>query len=143
VVNFDKLTYAGNLKNLSAIEYTQRYSFIKGDICNTKQLGRAFRQVMPDYVLNFAAESHVDRSILCPGVFGKSNVVGVQHLLDLSLKCSVKKYLQISTDEVYGSLFKVIKMSHFVTLLYPFIRLSRKLSLRTGNVNDEDRKKQI
>jgi len=106
IINFDTLTYAGNLNNLSDIEHDPGYSFIKGDICTIKQLDTAFKHFNPDYVVNFAAESHVDRSILRPDIFVRSNVLGVQNLLEISLKYEVKKYLQISTDEVYGSLGK-------------------------------------
>jgi len=104
ILNFDSLTYAGNLDNLSDIETTPRYSFVKADICSIKKIKNIFDRFHPDYVVNFAAESHVDRSILKPDIFVKSNVMGVQNLLKVSLESGVKKYLQISTDEVYGSL---------------------------------------
>jgi dTDP-glucose 4,6-dehydratase len=106
ILNFDNLTYAGNLTNLLDIEIDPRYSFVKGDISNIQEIENAFNQFQPDYVINFAAESHVDRSILHPDIFVKSNVLGVQNLLQVSLKQGVKKYLQVSTDEVYGSLGK-------------------------------------
>ncbi|PKL69787.1 MAG: dTDP-glucose 4,6-dehydratase [Methanomicrobiales archaeon HGW-Methanomicrobiales-1] len=104
ILNFDKLTYAGNLNNLSDLEKDIRYSFVKGDICDIKKTENVFNQFHPDYVVNFAAESHVDKSIHYPDVFVTSNVLGVQNLLQISLQQGVKKYLQISTDEVYGSL---------------------------------------
>ncbi|MCJ7698271.1 MAG: dTDP-glucose 4,6-dehydratase [Thermoplasmata archaeon] len=104
VLNFDKLTYAGNLKNLSSVEHDPRYQFIKGNVCNKLQLEIAFKEFKPDYVVNFAAETHVDRSILHPDIFIRSNVLGVQNFLETSRKHEVTKYLQISTDEVYGSL---------------------------------------
>jgi dTDP-glucose 4,6-dehydratase len=104
VLNFDSLTYAGNLNNLTNVEHDPRYSFMKGNLCSANQLADAFKTFNPDYVINFAAESHVDRSILHPDIFVKSNVLGVQNLLQISLQQNVKKYLQISTDEVYGSL---------------------------------------
>ena len=104
VLNFDKLTYAGDLTNLSSVDHDPRYQFVKGDICNKVQLGTAFKQFKPDYVINFAAETHVDRSILHPDIFVRSNVLGVQNLLELSRKNEITKFLQISTDEVYGSL---------------------------------------
>lgn len=104
IINFDKLTYAGNLQNLSVLEKDQRYTFIRGDICDPDQLSSAIENSSPDFIVNFAAETHVDRSISNPGIFIRSNVVGVQNLLDCSLQFNVKKYLQISTDEVYGSL---------------------------------------
>jgi dTDP-glucose 4,6-dehydratase len=106
VLNYDSLTYAGNLNNLSDIEKDPRYSFVKGDLSEIKEIENAFDQFEPEYVINFAAESHVDRSILQPDIFVKSNVLGVQNLLQVSQSHSVKKYLQISTDEVYGSLGK-------------------------------------
>ena len=104
IINLDKLTYAGNLSNLSDIEHDPRYSFVKADLCDRTNLKDIFDRFNPEYVINFAAESHVDRSILLPSVFIQSNVLGVQNLLEVSLKFGVKKYLQISTDEVYGSL---------------------------------------
>jgi dTDP-glucose 4,6-dehydratase len=104
ILNFDNLTYAGNLNNLSDIEKDLRYSFVKGNICEIKKIEEVFNQFHPDYVVNFAAETHVDRSIHHPDIFVKSNVLGVQNLLEVSLQQGVKKYLQISTDEVYGSL---------------------------------------
>ena len=104
ILNVDSLTYAGNLDNLSDIETNPRYSFVKADICSIKKIKNIFDRFHPDYVVNFAAESHVDRSILKPDIFVKSNVMGVQNLLKVSLESGVKKYLQISTDEVYGSL---------------------------------------
>lgn len=104
IINYDKLTYAGNLANLEEIENHPGYSFIKGDICDKQKLHTVFKTFKPDYIINFAAESHVDRSILSPEEFVKTNVLGVQNLLELSLDFGVKKYIQISTDEVYGSL---------------------------------------
>jgi len=106
ILNFDSLTYAGNLTNLSDIEKDSRYSFVKGDICEIKKIKEIFDRFQPDYVINFAAESHVDKSIIQPDIFVKTNVLGVQNLLQVSLQQGVKKYLQISTDEVYGSLGK-------------------------------------
>ncbi len=106
ILNFDNLTYAGNLNNLYDIENDTRYFFVKGDICEIKKIDNVFDQFHPEYVVNFAAETHVDRSILHPDIFVKSNVLGVQNLLQVSLQQGVKKYLQISTDEVYGSLGK-------------------------------------
>src|SRR3989344_2856143 len=102
IVNFDKLTYAGNLENLKDIEKNSKYTFIKGDISNTDQVKNAIDGV--DVIVNFAAESHVDRSILEPAPFVMTNVVGTQVLLDASLKFKIKRFMHISTDEVYGSL---------------------------------------
>ncbi len=105
VINLDKLTYAGNLDNLKSIENHPNYTFIKGDICDEKLVGEIVAGGV-DYLINFAAESHVDRSITDPGIFVRTNVLGTQVLLEAAKKYGVKKYIQISTDEVYGSLDK-------------------------------------
>jgi dTDP-glucose 4,6-dehydratase len=104
IINYDKLTYAGNLQNLKDIEDDPNYFFIKGDICDKDRLNLIFTEFSPDCIVNFAAESHVDRSIHNPEEFIKTNVLGVQNLLKLSLDNNVKLFVQISTDEVYGSL---------------------------------------
>jgi dTDP-glucose 4,6-dehydratase len=104
VINYDKLTYAGNLQNLKTVENKPGYLFEKGDICDKKELKAVFEKYSPDHVVNFAAESHVDKSILNPETFVNTNVLGTQNLLTLSMSYDVKRYLQISTDEVYGSL---------------------------------------
>jgi dTDP-glucose 4,6-dehydratase len=104
IVNFDSLTYAGNLENLSAIEKNPNYTFIKGDIGNKEQVMKAFREHSIDTVVHFAAESHVDRSITGPAVFVQTNVVGTQVLLDVSREIGIDRFLHVSTDEVYGSL---------------------------------------
>ena len=102
LVNLDKLTYCGNLENLKNIEDLPNYKFVKGDICDPKIVNKVMRGI--DVVVAFAAESHVDRSILNPADFIMTNVVGTQVLLDAALKNKVKKFHQISTDEVFGSL---------------------------------------
>ena len=102
IVNLDKLTYAGNLENLREIEKNSRYQFIKGDICNPKIVREAIKGI--DVVVHFAAESHVDRSILGPAVFVKTNVVGTQVLLDAALEQKIKRFHHVSTDEVFGAL---------------------------------------
>lgn len=104
IFNFDLLTYAGNLENLKAIEKNPNYQFIKGDIRSADDLDHAFTKHNIEAVINFAAESHVDRSILGPMVFIETNIVGTQNLLEISKKYQVKRYLQVSTDEVYGTL---------------------------------------
>jgi len=104
IVNLDKLTYAGNLKNLEDVTSDPRYKFIRGDIANRELVDRVFTQERPDAVVNFAAESHVDRSILDPSPFIETNVKGVQVLLEAVRKYLVQRFIQISTDEVYGSL---------------------------------------
>jgi dTDP-glucose 4,6-dehydratase len=102
IVNYDKLTYCGNLENLREIENLSHYQFIKADICNPKMVDQAMEGI--DIVAHFAAESHVDRSILNPADFIMTNVVGTQVLLDAALKHKVKKFHHISTDEVFGAL---------------------------------------
>ena len=104
VVNFDALTYAGNLENLADIASDSRYAFVKGDIADPEAVGRAFEAHRPDTVINFAAESHVDRSILGAGPFIRTNIMGTQTLVDAARKYGVKRYCQVSTDEVYGDL---------------------------------------
>lgn len=104
-INLDKLTYAGNLKNLK-IKESSNYKFIQGDICNSELLENLFSQEKIDAVIHFAAESHVDISIKNPGIFVETNIVGTQKLLEQSLKYNVKRFHQVSTDEVYGSLGK-------------------------------------
>ncbi|HEY2492008.1 MAG TPA: dTDP-glucose 4,6-dehydratase [Paenibacillus sp.] len=103
IVNVDALTYAGNLENLQMIENHPNYSFEKVDITDARAIDQVFQQGI-NVVVNFAAESHVDRSILDPEVFVKTNVLGTQVLLDASKKYGITKYVQVSTDEVYGSL---------------------------------------
>lgn len=102
VINFDKLTYAGNLENLKDIENNKNFTFIKGDITNVDKIRRAARGV--DIIVNFAAESHVDRSILDPAPFILTNVVGTQILLEAARDQKVKRFHHISTDEVFGAL---------------------------------------
>ncbi|MGG4212124.1 dTDP-glucose 4,6-dehydratase [Paenibacillus sp. FSL L8-0638] len=103
IVNIDALTYAGNLENLKSIENNPKHSFIKADITDAQAIDQLMQQGI-DVVVNFAAESHVDRSILEPEVFVKTNVLGTQVLLDAAKKYNVAKFVQVSTDEVYGSL---------------------------------------
>lgn len=102
VVNFDKLTYAGNLENLKEVEKNPNYTFIKGDITNPDEVHAALSGV--DTIVHFAAESHVDRSISEPAAFIKTNVLGTQVLLDGAIKNNVKRFHHISTDEVFGAL---------------------------------------
>jgi len=111
IINLDKLTYAGNLENLKGVDDNPNYHFVKGDIANKELVEYLFQTFEPVYVVNFAAESHVDRSIEGPEVFIKSNVYGAQILLDVAKEFWLKnnmfdsaRFLQISTDEVYGSL---------------------------------------
>ena len=102
IINFDKLTYAGNLENLSDIENNPNYKFVKGDICDGELVAEVMSGI--DTVAHFAAESHVDRSILAPQVFLQTNVIGTQVLLDAALKAGVKRFHQVGTDEIFGSL---------------------------------------
>jgi len=105
VVNFDALTYAGNLANLKDIEKHPRYSFVKGDISCKDDVDAVFDKHSFDGVINFAAESHVDRSLhVGASAFIQTNLLGTQNLLDASRAHSIGRFLQISTDEVYGSL---------------------------------------
>lgn len=102
IVNLDLLTYAGNRQNLKDIEKNPNYTFIKGDICDVKIVEKAIDGV--DTVVHFAAESHVDRSIMDPAIFVKTNVLGTQVLLEAALKEKVQRFHHISTDEVFGAL---------------------------------------
>lgn len=110
IVNIDKLTYAGNINNLKEVEDSPRYHFIKGNICNGKLVNDVLECYQPEYIINFAAESHVDRSISNPLVFAESNIIGAMVLLDAAHRLweksgySGKCFVQISTDEVYGSI---------------------------------------
>lgn len=104
VVNVDKLTYAGNLANLADMAGEPRYGFHRADICDAAEVARIFAEEKPGAVVNFAAETHVDRSIDDPALFLRTNILGTQVLLDAARKAKVARYLQISTDEVYGSL---------------------------------------
>lgn len=102
IVNLDKLTYAGNLENLRDIEDNVNYSFVKGDICDKRIVEDLVKDV--DVVINFAAETHVDRSIEDAGTFIRTDVFGTYRLLEASRKFDIERYIQISTDEVYGSI---------------------------------------
>lgn len=104
IVNLDALTYAGNLETLKSVEDKSNYKFVKGDIADRTFINQLFEEEKFDWVVNFAAESHVDRSIVNPGIFVETNVLGTQVLLDASRKYDVKRYHQVSTDEVYGDL---------------------------------------
>jgi dTDP-glucose 4,6-dehydratase len=104
IVNLDKLTYAGNLENLKSCERNERYRFVKGDIINDELVKYIFNEYKITHVINFAAESHVDRSILGSEIFFRTNVLGTNILLENARNFDVKKFIQISTDEVYGSL---------------------------------------
>lgn len=102
VVNYDKLTYAGNLANLESVERESRYTFVRGDICDATALDEAMSGC--DIVIHFAAESHVDRSIYNPDSFVQTNITGTFALLEVSRKQRIKRFLHVSTDEVYGDI---------------------------------------
>jgi dTDP-glucose 4,6-dehydratase len=104
LVNLDKLTYAGNAESLSDVERDPRYRFVRGDVANGELVAEIMRAERIDAVMHLAAESHVDRSILAPSVFIETNVRGTQVLLEAARELSVKRFLHVSTDEVYGSL---------------------------------------
>ena len=104
LVNLDKLTYAGNLENLKDVEGDPRHVFVQGDICDKELVESLFAKYDFDYVINFAAESHVDRSIEDPGVFLQTNIIGTATMMDACRKYGIQRYHQVSTDEVYGDL---------------------------------------
>ncbi|MCU0698501.1 MAG: dTDP-glucose 4,6-dehydratase [Myxococcaceae bacterium] len=104
VVNLDKLTYAGNLENLTALEGDPKHVFVQGDIANRELVDHVLRTHRIDAIMHLAAESHVDRSILGPEAFIKTNVLGTQVLLEAARHAKVNRFLMVSTDEVYGSL---------------------------------------
>ncbi|MBU0478238.1 dTDP-glucose 4,6-dehydratase [bacterium] len=106
IVNLDKLTYAGNLENLLDIhkKYKDRYAFVKGDILDAELVKQTIAENRIDIIINFAAESHVDRSIRDSSEFMRTNILGVQTLLDIAKQAGIKRFIQISTDEVYGDL---------------------------------------
>ncbi len=104
IVNLDKLTYAGNLENLKTVEKKSNYQFVQGDICDGKLVNSLIKNNQIEIIVHFAAESHVDRSILDPAPFIKTNVEGTYILLEAALKNKVKRFHHISTDEVFGAL---------------------------------------
>ena len=104
IICLDALTYAGNLENLADVIDNPQFKFIKGNIVSRKDVFDLFEQDKPDMVVNFAAESHVDRSIDNPGIFLETNIIGTQVLMDACRKYGIKRFHQISTDEVYGDL---------------------------------------
>ena len=104
VICYDKLTYAGNLETLKDAQDNPNFKFIRGDIANREQVYKMFEEEKPDVVVNFAAESHVDRSIEDPELFLRTNIIGTSILLDACKKFGIKRFHQVSTDEVYGDL---------------------------------------
>jgi dTDP-glucose 4,6-dehydratase len=118
VVNFDKLTYAGNLENLRDVAEDPRYHFVKGDICEPEDVTTVLRDYRVDTLVHFAAESHVDRSILGAAVFVQTNVLGTQVLLEAARDAGIHRFVHVSTDEVYGSLGPGGKFTE-ITPLHP------------------------
>ncbi len=106
MVVLDALTYAGNLESLASVKDHPSFEFVKGDICDQELVDKLVEKERPDYLVHFAAESHVDRSITGPRAFVETNVMGTQVLLDAARKNEVKRFVMVSTDEVYGSLGK-------------------------------------
>ena len=106
VVVYDKLTYAGNLDNLKGLESDPRYAFVHGDICEAPKVEETMRQYEIDAIVNFAAETHVDRSLMSPGSFIQTDVFGTYVLLEAAKKLGVERYHQVSTDEVYGEVLE-------------------------------------
>lgn len=104
IVCLDKLTYAGNLETLESVMQHPHFQFVKGDIADREFIDQLFETEKPDVIVNFAAESHVDRSIVDPGIFLQTNVIGTGVLLDACKKYGIKRFHQVSTDEVYGEL---------------------------------------
>lgn len=104
IICVDKLTYAGNLSTLESVMANPNFRFVKMDICDREAINQLFEEEKPDMVVNFAAESHVDRSIENPGIFLETNIMGTAVLMDACRKYGIKRYHQVSTDEVYGDL---------------------------------------
>lgn len=104
IICLDKLTYAGNLSTLESVMENPNFRFVKADICDREAIYKIFEEEHPDIVVNFAAESHVDRSIEDPGIFLQTNIIGTATLMDACRKYGVTRYHQVSTDEVYGDL---------------------------------------
>jgi dTDP-glucose 4,6-dehydratase len=104
IVCLDALTYAGNLQTLEVAMQSPKFRFVKGDIANRETVFKLFKEETPDIVVNFAAESHVDRSVENPGIFLQTNIIGTQVLMDACRKYGIERFHQVSTDEVYGDL---------------------------------------
>src|ERR1051326_7831906 len=111
VLNLDKLTYAGNLENLAEVQRETRYKFLQGDICDAALLDSLIAEEKPDAIVHFAAESHVDRSILSPEPVIQTNFRGTFTLLETARKHAIGRFVHVSTDEVYGSLAAPLEAS--------------------------------
>jgi dTDP-glucose 4,6-dehydratase len=129
LVNLDKLTYAGNLENLTAIDQDRRYRFQQGDICDTSLVLRLLEEEQADAIVHFAAESHVDRSILGPAAFVQTNVNGTLSLLEAARAHKLARFLHVSTDEVYGS----IEEPHDAAESYPLRAASPYSASKAGS----------
>ena len=129
VVNLDKLTYAGNLENLANVSGDPRYRFVHGDICDSELVNRLVSEKQPDVIVNFAAESHVDRSILSPAPVFETNLRGTFTLLEAARTHKTPRFLHVSTDEVYGS----IPMPHDATEDYPLRASSPYSASKAGS----------
>jgi dTDP-glucose 4,6-dehydratase len=129
IVNLDKLTYAGNLENLKAVEGAAGYSFVKADICDAAAIEAVFAEHKPEAVVHFAAESHVDRSILSPEPVVATNFMGSFQMLEAAKRHGVGRYVHVSTDEVYGS----IEEPHDADESWPLIASSPYSSSKAGS----------
>lgn len=129
IVNLDKLTYAGNLENLKSLEGNRTYSFVKADICDAVAVEAVFAEHKPDVVVHFAAESHVDRSILSPEPVVATNFMGSFHMLEAAKRHRVGRYIHVSTDEVYGS----IDAPHDADETWPLVASSPYSSSKAGS----------
>jgi dTDP-glucose 4,6-dehydratase len=129
IVNLDKLTYAGNLENLKAVEGAKGYSFVKADICDAAALEAVFAEHKPEAVVHFAAESHVDRSILSPEPVVATNFMGSFQMLEAAKRHGVGRYVHVSTDEVYGS----IDEPHDADETWPLVASSPYSSSKAGS----------
>ena len=133
IICLDKLTYAGNLSTLISVMDDPRFRFVKLDICDREGVYKLFEEEKPDIVVNFAAESHVDRSIEDPSVFLQTNVIGTSVLMDACRKYGIKRYHQVSTDEVYGDL-PLDRPDLFFTEETPIHTSSPYSSSKAGNI---------
>jgi dTDP-glucose 4,6-dehydratase len=129
ILNFDKLTYAGNLENLAGFETRPEYRFVHGDVADAEVVERTFREFAPDAVVHFAAESHVDRSILSPEPVFQTNLRGTFTLLEAARRSGLKRFVHVSTDEVYGS----IPPPHEATEEYPLRASSPYSASKAGS----------
>lgn len=131
IICVDKLTYAGNLSTLKNVMDNPNFRFVKADICDREDIEQLFTEEKPDMVVNFAAESHVDRSIENPGIFLETNIMGTAVLMDMCRKYGIKRYHQVSTDEVYGDL-PLDRPDLFFTEITPLYTSSPYSSSKAG-----------